>query len=72
MAPPPCHELPPGALDGVARAARRYDELAADGLEVHYALVDGHVRIEIRDRAGVTLRTLSATEAVAVAEGAAL
>jgi hypothetical protein len=69
---PPCPELPPGALDDVARAARRYDELAAEDREVHFALVDGHVRIEVRDLRGVTLRTLSAAEAVAVADGAAL
>jgi|tagenome__1003787_1003787.scaffolds.fasta_scaffold20608700_3 hypothetical protein len=68
---PSCPELPPGALDGVARAVRRYDELAAEDREVHFALVDGHLRIEVRDLRGATLRTLSAAEAVAVADGAA-
>lgn len=71
MAPIRCTEVPPDALEGVVEAGRRFEELAALGRQVHFDLAGGSLRIELRDLEGATVRVLSATEAVALAEGAA-
>lgn len=61
---------PPAVLDDVVRAARRYDELGAQGRRLHFELERGRLRVELRDLEGNVLRPISPAEALAVACGA--
>jgi hypothetical protein len=61
---------PPSVLEDVSRAARRYDELGAQGRRLHFELVGGRLRVELRDLEGNVLRHVSPAEALAVACGA--
>ena len=65
---PQCRAARP--LPGVARAARRYEELEAIGRRLHFEVETEGVRIEVRDLEGNTLRAISPSEALAVASGA--
>ena len=53
-------------------AARRVDQLEAEGRELDFRLDEpsGRLSIELRDLAGTVFREVSAAEAVAIAEGA--
>jgi uncharacterized FlaG/YvyC family protein len=55
-------------------AARRAEQLQAEGRELNFRLDDltGRLAIELLDAAGNVLREISPTEAVSVAEGAAV
>jgi hypothetical protein len=63
---------PPEVWAAVDAAARRVDELEADGRELDFRLdeLTRSLSIELRDLAGTVFRELSAAEAVAIAEGA--
>jgi hypothetical protein len=63
---------PPEVWHAVDAAARRAEELEAQGREIDFRLDDltGRLSIELRDLAGTTFRELSGAEAVAIAEGA--
>jgi hypothetical protein len=68
MTPP--HEV----LEEMARAAQIHDELSSQGRELRFArdAQSGRTRIEVRDRRGNVLRTLSPAQALEVAAGAPL
>ena len=53
-------------------AARRAEELRADGRELHFELDEpsGRLSIELRELDGTCLRELTAADAVAIAGGA--
>jgi len=63
---------PAEVLDQMARAARIHDELNAQGRELRFSHdpQSGRARIEVRDRAGNVLKTLSPAQALEVAAGA--
>jgi hypothetical protein len=65
---------PPAELAGaMERASARYDELRAEGRELHFAAGDdGRHTIQVRDLDGNVLRTLSPSEALDVIAGARL
>jgi hypothetical protein len=62
---------PPEVWAAVDGAARRVDQLEAEGRELDFRLDDltGRLSIELRDLAGTVFRHVSAGEAVAIAEG---
>jgi hypothetical protein len=62
---------PPEVLDQVAAAGRIYQQLHSDECALHFSrdTRSGRVSIELRDRAGHTLRTLSAAQALDLAAG---
>lgn len=62
---------PPEVLDEVAAARDRAAELAANNRELHFS-VDGEsnrVIVQVRDLAGNVIRTIPASEALAVMTG---
>lgn len=65
---------PPEVLEQMASAAQRYDELTAQGRELRFARdqESGRTRIEVRDRAGHLVKTLSPAQALDVAAGGPL
>jgi hypothetical protein len=65
---------PPEVLDQMASAAQRYDELTAQGRELRFARDEqsGRTRIEVRDRGGHLVKTLSPSQALDVAAGGPL
>lgn len=63
---------PPEVLDAIDAAARRYDELLAQGRELRFRTGDEGLTIEVHDGDGELLRTLKASEALDVATGASL
>lgn len=65
---------PPEVLEQMASAAQRYDELTAQGRELRFARdqESGRTRIEVRDRGGRLVKTLSPAQALDVAAGGAL
>jgi hypothetical protein len=65
---------PPEVLDQMASAAQTHEALSAQGRELRFSRDEqsGRTRIEVRDRSGNVLRTLSPAEALAVAAGAPL
>jgi hypothetical protein len=65
---------PPEVLEQMASAARTHEALRAQGRELRFARDEqsGRTRIEVRDRAGNVLRTLSPAQALEVAAGAPL
>jgi hypothetical protein len=65
---------PQEVLDQMATAAQRYDELTAQGRELRFARdqESGRTRIEVRDRAGHLMKTLSPAQALDVAAGGPL
>ncbi len=65
---------PPEVLEQMADAAQRYDELTSQGRELRFArdAESGRTRIEVRDRAGHLVKTLSPAQALDVAAGAPL
>lgn len=65
---------PPEVLEQMAGAAQRYDELTAQGRELRFARdqESGRTRIEVRDRAGRVVKTLSPAQALDVAAGGPL
>jgi hypothetical protein len=69
----PCSP-PQAVLDQMASAAQTYDELSAQGRELRFARDEqsGRTKIEVRDRRGNVLKTLSPSEALEVAAGAPL
>jgi len=62
---------PRQVLDEMATAARVHDGLRAQGRELHFSHdeASGRMTIEVRDRGGHVLRTLSPAEALDVAAG---
>lgn len=65
---------PPEVLNQMADAARTHEQLSEQGRELRFAGgADGvRTRIEVRDRSGAVLRTLSTAQALAVAAGTPL
>lgn len=65
---------PQDVLEQMADAAQRYDELTSAGRELRFThdQESGRTRIEVRDRAGRLVKTLSPAEALDVAAGGPL
>jgi hypothetical protein len=65
---------PPEVLEQMASAAQRYDELTAQGRELRFARDEqsGRTQVEVRDRAGRLVKTLSPAQALDVAAGGPL
>ncbi len=65
---------PPEVLEQMAGAAQRYDELTSEGRELRFARdsESGRTRIEVRDRAGHLVKTLTPAQALDVAAGGPL
>ncbi len=65
---------PPEVLEEMAHAAQTYDTLCAQGRELRFARDEqsGRTRIEVRDRAGKVLQTLTHAQALALAAGTSL
>jgi hypothetical protein len=65
---------PQEVLDQMARAAQIHAELSSQGRELRFShdQQSGRTRIEVRDRDGNMLRTLSPAQALEVAAGAPL
>jgi hypothetical protein len=64
---------PREVLDAIERAARRYDELRAEGHELHVAPEEGgRVTVELHDCDGQVLDTLAPSELLDIAQGAPL
>ena len=86
QAPPPfaleptvsLNTVPPSppreVLEEMARAAQTYEALSAQGRELRFARDEqsGRTRVEVRDRAGNVLRTLTQAQALALAAGTPL
>lgn len=62
---------PPEVLAQMAAAGQTYESLRAEGKEVRFSTDEhsGHTQIEVRDRRGETIKTLSVPEAVDLATG---
>jgi hypothetical protein len=65
---------PQEVLDQMGSAAHTYEELSTQGRELRFARDEqsGRTRIEVRDRAGNVLKTLSPAQALALAAGTPL
>jgi hypothetical protein len=65
---------PQEVLDQMARASQIHAELSSQGRELRFARdrQSGRTQIEVRDRGGNVLRTLSPAQALEVAAGAPL
>lgn len=65
---------PREVLEQMARAAQTHSELSSQGRELRFSrdAQSGRTRIEVRDREGNVLRTLSPAQALEVAAGAPL
>jgi hypothetical protein len=65
---------PPEVLDQMASAAHAYDELLSQGRELRFARDEqsGRTAVEVRDRAGNVLKTISPSQALELAAGAPL
>ncbi len=65
---------PREVLEEMASAAHTYEALSSQGRELRFARDErsGRTRIEVRDRDGHVLRTLSPAQALEVAAGAPL
>jgi hypothetical protein len=65
---------PPEVLDQMASAAQRHAELSAQGRELRFSrdAQSGRTTIEVRDRQGHVLKTISPAQALAIAAGAPL
>ena len=65
---------PAEVLDEIGAAADRAHQLWAENRELHFSKdsTSGRVVIEVRDRAGHTIRTIPPSEALNVLAGAAL
>ncbi len=63
---------PQEVLDQMASAAQRHEALSAQGRELRFSRDEqsGRTRIEVRDRGGNVLKTLSPAQALEVAAGA--
>ena len=63
---------PQEVLDQMANAAQRHEALSAQGRELRFSRDEqsGRTRIEVRDRSGNVLKTLSPAQALEVAAGA--
>ena len=62
---------PQEVLDDMTSAARVHDALRAQGRELHFAhdSQSGRMMVQVRDRGGHVLRTISPSEALEVAAG---
>jgi hypothetical protein len=65
---------PPEVLHQLTGAARTYDSLRAQGRELRFSrdTQSGRTTIEVRDRGGNVLRTISPSQALEIAAGAPL
>ncbi len=65
---------PQEVLDQMGSAAHTYEQLSSQGRELRFARDEqsGRTRIEVRDRAGNVLKTLSPAQALALAAGTPL
>jgi uncharacterized FlaG/YvyC family protein len=65
---------PEEVLEEMARAAQIHEELASTGRELRFTRDErsGRTKIEVRDREGHVLRTISHAQALEVAAGAPL
>jgi FlaG protein len=65
---------PPQVLEEIGAAADRAHQLWTENRELHFSKdsTSGRVVIEVRDRAGNTIRTIPPSQALAVLAGAAL
>jgi hypothetical protein len=65
---------PPEVYEAMGRAAQTHAQLSAQGRELRFLrdAQGGHTRIEVRDRDGNVLKTLSPAQALAIAAGAPL
>jgi hypothetical protein len=64
-------ELPRELAEEVSRASTRSDELRDAGHRLHFEVVAGRIRIELRDLDDHVVRRVSPVEALAVVAGAA-
>jgi hypothetical protein len=60
---------PPEIANAIAAASHAYEELSATGQQVHFDDSEGAVAVELQDLEGNPLSTLSASEALALADG---
>jgi hypothetical protein len=60
---------PPEIARAIAAASEAYDELSATGQQVHFDDSEGAVAVELQDLNGNPLSTLSASEALQIADG---
>jgi hypothetical protein len=62
---------PPEVLDQMATAATAYENLRAQGHELHFShdTQSGRIAIELRDRDGNSVRDVSPSEALEIAGG---
>ncbi len=65
---------PPAVLDEIGAAADRAHQLWSENRELHFSKdsLSGRMIIEVRDRAGNTIRTIPPSQALAVLAGASL
>ena len=65
---------PPELSDAIAAAADAYDQLAASGRSLHFALdpPTGRLTIQLQDSAGNVLSTLSPSQVLDAADGSGL
>jgi hypothetical protein len=65
---------PREVIDQVAQADQRYESLRAQGRELRFSrdAQSGRTTIEVRDRSGNVLRTISPSQALEIAAGAPL
>ena len=60
---------PPELREEMLVAQQALDEMRARGRELHFEMVEGRVRIEMRDLDCNVLKQIPATEALAIASG---
>jgi hypothetical protein len=60
---------PPEVARAIAAALDAYEELSATGQQIHFDDSDGAVAVELQDLDGNPLSTLSASEALQIADG---
>jgi hypothetical protein len=60
---------PPELRDEMFAAQRAIEDLRARGRELHFEMIDGRLRIEMRDLEGHVSREIPPNEALAIASG---
>jgi hypothetical protein len=65
---------PPEVMDAISTASDAYDQLAAGGHQVHFALdpSTGRLNIHLRDLGGTTVSALQPSHVLAIASGETL
>jgi hypothetical protein len=60
---------PPEIARAIAAASHAYEELSATGQQIHFDDSEGAVAVELQDLKGNPLSTLSASDALQIADG---